>query len=85
MALGDRNESMCERRRRTGGIVQFVIDALYAVVDLVVDIHHSPLDAVSDPRLLRRCHPSFFLCQLVQLLQTVLDVCVSDQLRQVPF
>jgi hypothetical protein len=65
---------MSDKRSRTVSTVQFAIDTL-----------HSLLDAVGDPQLLGRCHPSLFLCQFVQLFQIVLDVRVSDQLLQVLF
>ena len=42
-------------------------------------------DTVSDLQKLSRCHPSFLLCQFIQSLESVLDLCLSQQLLQILF
>ena len=38
------------------------------------------LYVVSDLEELSRCHPDFLLCQFIQSLESVLDICISQQL-----
>ena len=42
-------------------------------------------DTVSYLQKLSRCHASFFLCQFIQSLESVLDLRLSQQLLQILF
>jgi hypothetical protein len=48
-------------------------------------ILHFFVDAVSDLQQLCGCHTNFLLCQLVQSLERILDICLSHQLLQILF
>ena len=48
-------------------IFHFIIDTLYRVVDTLGDLQD-----------LSGCHPNFLLCQFVQSLESVLDICLSQ-------
>src|SRR6266478_559276 len=69
-------------------ILNLVANTLHVPVDtfyLPLDILHSITDAMCDLQQLRRCHPCLFLCQLVQPLHAILDLCVSYQLLEKHF
>ena len=51
--------------------------------DCIADVFHFIIDAVSDLKELSRCHAGFFLCQFIQLLESVLDIRISQQLLQI--
>ena len=55
--------------------LNFAIDDLNFVfhpLNFTVDYFHFVSDAVSDPQNLGERHPSFFLCQSVQLFERIL-------------
>jgi hypothetical protein len=57
------------------------IDSLYPSVDA----SHPVIDTTSGLQNLRRSHPSLLLGQLIQPLQGVLNIGLSDQLSQIFF
>ena len=46
--------------------------------DCIADILHITIDAVGERQELRRCHPNFFLCQVVEPFKRVLDISLSQ-------
>ena len=66
----------------------FVINSLHSVVDTgypIVDDGHSIVNIMRDFQDLRSGHSSLLLRQLVQPLQRILDISLSNQLLQILF
>ena len=64
------------------------IDSLHPSADTshpIIDTSYSIVDTASGLQHLRRSHPSFLLCQLIQPLQSVLNIGASDQFSQIFF
>src|SRR6267154_1714626 len=76
-------------------ILNFVANILHVILDIfylplhvphsIIDAHHVSVDIVCQLQRLRRCHLCLFLCQPVQPLQAILDVCVPQQLPEILF
>jgi len=71
-----------QRRLRTiNDHRNFVVDGL----NLVINTGHSIIDSMRGPQDLRSYHPDLFVCELVQPLQRIFNVSLSNQLLQVFF
>ena len=60
---------------RVPNIVHFIIDTLHCVIDPLGNFFQD----------LSGCHPNFLLCQFVQSLESIFDICLSKQLPQIFF
>jgi hypothetical protein len=56
----------------------FVIDDSY----FILDHHYSVIDVVHGPQAFGSCHPSFFLRQIVEDQQSIIDFLLSHQPSQ---
>ena len=60
-------------------------DRITHAFNFVINPCHFAVDPVGERQELRRYHPNFLLCQLIQSLQSVLDLRLSQQFLQIPF
>jgi hypothetical protein len=58
---------------------------IYDSRHLVVDGSHFVVDDLGEPQDLRSCHTSLFLRQLVQSLQSIFHLFLSNKLLQIFF
>jgi hypothetical protein len=74
--------------RTINDLCYLAIDSLHPSVDAnhpIIDTFHSIVDTTSGLQNLRRSHLSLLLRQLIQPLQSVLNIGTSDQLSQIFF
>ena len=62
-----------------------LVDASYLIEYPILDHPHSIIDSMRGVQNLCRYHPDLFICQLVQPLQRIFNVSLSNQLPQVFF
>ena len=62
-----------------------LVDASYLIEHPILDHPHSIIDSMRGVQNLRRHHPDLFIRQLVQPLQRIFNVSLSNQLLQVFF